>query len=247
MVLLRGRKMAMRNVNTNRILGSFGLLTLCAAFTLGCGGGAGTSAPSGRNLLSLAVQPANAGVLQGTTVNFAATATFDQPPLTQSNYPAQWASSDVTLATVDGNGVATCRQLGGPVTITASAANKNGGVTATATLTCESQVGEVELNPNQLDFACVYIPLLGCSCIPQKTTTLTNNGTSTLDINSISVSGSTFHFIASTCSQHLGAGQSCDIAVGWSRVQANGEVLVDDSGVGSPHRADLKGVLQCTP
>jgi len=239
--------MALRNVNTTRIFRSFGLLTLCAAFTLSCGGGAGTSAMPGRNLLSLAVQPANAGVLQGRTINFAATATFDRPPTTQSNYPAQWASSDITLATVDANGAATCLQVGGPITITASAAGKNGGVTATGTLTCESQVSEVELNPNELDFACVLIPVLGCSCIPQKTTTLTNNGASTLDINSISVSGSDFHFIASTCSQQLRAGQSCDIAVGWSRVQTNGEVLVDDSGAGSPHTVTLKGFVQCTP
>jgi len=217
------------------------------AFTLSCGGGAGTSPSQGRHLVSLAVHPANSFVLPGANVTFAATASFDQPPLTQSNYPSQWASSDTTLATIDANGVATCLQLGGPITITALASGKGGAVTATATLTCESQVGEVELNPNQLDFACVYIPVLGCSCIPQKTTTLTNNGTSTLDINRISVSGSDFHFIASTCSQQLGAGQSCDIAVGWSRVQANGEVLVDDSGTGSPHTATLKGIVQCKP
>ncbi len=245
MTLRWRKKMTMRDIKTNRILSGFGLLTLYATFALSCGGG--TSPSQGRNLVSLAVHPANSFVLQGATVTFAATASFDQPPLTQSNFPAQWASSDTTLATIDANGVATCLQLGGPITVNASASAKSGAVTATATLTCASQVAEVEFNPDPLGFICQPLLVIGCSCTAQGTTALINNGTSTLNINSISVSDSAFHLISSTCSQQLGAGQSCDIAVGWSRVPANGEVLVDDSGVGSPHTATLNGILQCTP
>jgi len=236
--------MTFRKLETSCVLGLFGLLTLCATLAVSSGCGA-PSIP--RNLLNISVHPANSFVLLGATVTFAATATFDRAPLTQDNFPAQWTSSDTSLATIDANGVATCVQLGGPITITASASNKGVAVTASATLNCSSQVSDVEFAPDPLRFACVYVFLLGCDCTPQKTTNLTNNGTTTLRINSITVPGPDYHLISTTCGPQLAAGESCSVAVGWSRVAREGAVLVDDNAVGSPHSATLSGALACTP
>lgn len=236
--------MTSASVKTNRVLSSFRLFSLCATFALNCG--CGSAVHPNRNLLSIAVHPANSFVLPGATVSFSATATFDLPPLTENDFPSQWASSDTTLATIDANGVATCVQLGGPITITASASAKGSTVTAAATLNCTSQVAEVEFAPDPLNFLCAQVgPLFSCACTPQNTTNLVNNGTSTLGINSISVPGSDYHLIATTCGKQLAPGDSCSIAVGWSRVQAQGEILVDDSAVGGPHTVTLSGTLLC--
>jgi hypothetical protein len=239
----------LRIVKTNCILSSIGLLSLCATFVLNCGCGAAASIPQNRNLLSIAVHPANSFVLPGATVPFAATASFDLPPVTENNFPAHWSSSDTTMATIDANGVATCVQQGGPITITASASEKGGTVTAAATLNCTSQVAEIEFAPDPQHFACapVVFPLFNCVCTPQKTTSLINNGTSTLRINSISVPGPAYQLIDTTCGQQLAPGDSCDIAVGWSRVAGQGEILVDDDAVASPHTATLSGVVLCRP
>jgi len=240
--------MTLRIVKPNCILSSIGLLSLCATFVLNCGCGGAASIPQNRNLLSIAVHPANSFVLPGATVPFAATASFDLPPLTENNFPAQWSSSDTTLATIDANGVATCVQQGGPITITVSATERASTVTAEATLNCTPQPAEIEFAPDPVQFVCARVgPLFSCACTPQKTANLINNGTSTLRINSISVPGPDYHLIATTCGQQLAPGDSCDIAVGWSRVARQGEILVDDNAVGSPQIATLSGHLLCTP
>ena len=234
------------NVNTTRAISFFGLLFLYATFALNCGGGS-TVHPN-RNLLSIAVHPANSFALPGATISFSATATFDLPPVKENNFASQWTSSDTTVATIDANGLATCVQLGGPITITASASARGGTVTAAAALNCTSQVAAIEFDPDPLDFVCAPVgPLFSCTCTPQNTTNLINNGTSTLSINSISVPGSDYHLIATTCGQQLAPGDSCGVAVGWSRVPVQGEILVDDNAVGSPHTATLRGTLTCTP
>lgn len=96
-----------------------------------CGG---VSIQPQRLLTNLSVQPATADAVEPDgTMPFIATATFNDPPATETNYPALWVSSDPEVATVDQNsGVATCLTQGGPVSITASAA----GVKASASLTC---------------------------------------------------------------------------------------------------------------
>lgn len=104
----------------------------------GCGGGSSTPLPPPlRQLVSVSVQPSAASAVQGGTSFFTATGTYDQAPTTQTNLPAQWASSDTNVATIDAStGVATCVSAGGPVTITASDAGKGGTVKGTAALTC---------------------------------------------------------------------------------------------------------------
>jgi len=228
-----------------RILCALGILTLVAVPFLSCGGG--KAAFQGRELIGLTVQPNNASVLQGATFPFSATASFDQAPTTEQDFPAHWVSSDPALATIDSNGAATCLAVGGPITITGSAPGKGGTVKATATLNCESAATDVTFNPDHLQFFCRNAINVGCQCIPQRTTTLTNSGTATLNINSITVGGSAYHLIATTCGQKVSSGESCDISVGWSRKQSIGSMQVNDDAAGSPQTVGLSGVLMCTP
>lgn len=110
-----------------------------------CGGG---SLQPPRLLIGLAVQPASAdAVAPDGTAPFSATATFNQPPTTESQYPVQWGSSDASIATVDpDSGLATCvTTQSGLVSITASA----GGTQASANLTCAPTV--------QLTGNCEYV------------------------------------------------------------------------------------------
>ena len=80
-----------------------------------------------RQLISLTIQPSPAIAVQRGSVTFSATGTFDQAPHTQTNLQVQWASSDSNVVTIDPNtGIATCVVVGGPLTITASAAGKGG-------------------------------------------------------------------------------------------------------------------------
>jgi hypothetical protein len=125
--------------------------------TANCGGGATFTS---RQLIALAVQPSPANAVQGGTVTFSATGTFDQAPTTQANLTAQWISSDPNIATVDPNtGAATCVGLGGPINVTASAAGKGGMVMGSGALTCRIRpngigVCDVDLNTHTLTGSC---------------------------------------------------------------------------------------------
>jgi hypothetical protein len=112
-----------------------GIFATIAVATASCGGGGASFAS--RQLIALVVQPSPANAVEGGTVTFSATGTFDQAPTTQVNFTAQWASSDPNIATVDPNtGTATCVGLGGPINVTASAAGKGGTVNGSGMLTC---------------------------------------------------------------------------------------------------------------
>ena len=127
-----------------------GITASIAMILASCGGGASIGQP--RRLIALAVQPSPASAVQGGTVTFRASGTFDQAPTTQSNLPVQWASSDSSVVTIDpGTGIATCVVVGGPIDITASAAGKGGMVAGSGTLTCRVRsdgAGQCEVNPS---------------------------------------------------------------------------------------------------
>lgn len=115
---------------------AFKIALMCAAIVLGsCGGGSlQTPVQQSRLLTGLVVEPATADAAEPNgTEPFSATATFNQPPTAQANYPVQWTSSGPSIATVDTNsGLATCLTQGGPISINASA----DGLHASASLTC---------------------------------------------------------------------------------------------------------------
>ena len=146
-----------------------GILIALAVAATNCGGGGATF--MARQLIALSVQPSPANVVQGGTVTFTATGTFDQAPTTQANFTAQWASSDPNIATVDPDtGVATCVAFGGPINVTASAPGRGGSVTGSGMLTCRLRPNgtgkcEVDVNTHSLTGNCSGLdPLLRNHC-----------------------------------------------------------------------------------
>jgi hypothetical protein len=125
----------------SRFLMRFAAIALCKAVSIFCGLGiavhiavlascGGGSMGQARQLVAVSVEPTPANAVQLGSITFSATGTFNQAPTTQTNLAVQWASSDSNVVTVDPNtGVATCLLVGGPISITASAAG-NGGMVA---------------------------------------------------------------------------------------------------------------------
>jgi hypothetical protein len=114
------------------------LASLCMLLA-SCGGSGATIGVGTRQLIGVAVQPRSSqAVVPNGTVTFSATGTFDQAPTTQLSLPVQWASSDSNVASIDPNtGIATCLAVGGPITVTASAAGKGGMIHGAGALTCQ--------------------------------------------------------------------------------------------------------------
>jgi hypothetical protein len=231
---------------TRTVLTSSGL-GISLAMMASCGG----SVMTPHQLVAIVVSPSGAGANQGDAVPFSATGTFAQPPTTETNIPAQWTSSDTNTATVNpSTGAATCVAVGGPVTITASAAGMSGTLQSTATLTCAPQgTGPVKLVPNSLTFAC-HLDLTGsCSCSPPETTTLTNSLSTNLTIDSITVAGAAFSE-SNNCGTSVGPGQSCTINVSWNPKtipDTGGPVTVGDSDSTSPQTVSLPVLKRCNP
>ena len=119
-------------------------LVAFAATSLGCG--SSNMPGSSRSLTSVAVQPGTAEATAPTgTLPFIALGTFNQAPTTD-DVTAQWSSSDTGVVTIDAaTGIATCIAVGGPVTITAQASQKQ----AVAQLTCVA-------SPQPASGSCVY-------------------------------------------------------------------------------------------
>jgi hypothetical protein len=121
------------------ILYEVGSLASLGMILAGCGGGGATIGVGTRQLIGVSVQPASGqAVAPNGTATFSATGTFDQAPTIQTSLPVQWASSDPNVASIDPNtGIATCLAVGGPITVTASAAGKGGMIHGSGTLTCQ--------------------------------------------------------------------------------------------------------------
>lgn len=111
------------------------LLTLLAS----CGGGSSdtrTGASAAIAVTNVSVTPATAILALGSSTTFAATVA----PADAADDTVTWTSSDATIATVSGSGVATC-VAPGTSTISASAANGDEGH---GTLTCEKPFSVLE-------------------------------------------------------------------------------------------------------
>jgi hypothetical protein len=223
-------------------------LGISLAVMASCGGGANFPP---RQLIALVVSPTGAGANQGDTVPFSATGTFDQAPTTQTNVPAQWSSSDTSTANIDPNtGAATCVGTGGPVTITASAAGMRGTLQGTGELTCAAPgSGPVKLVPNSVFFGCFLDQIGKCDCRTGAATTLTNSLSTSLTINSITVSGPAFSE-SNNCGTSVGPGQSCRINVSWSpktMPDTGGPLTISDSDSTSPQTVPLGLFKRCNP
>jgi hypothetical protein len=110
---------------------------------------------------------------------------------------------------------------------------------------------EVALS-GSLRFGCFPGPIfLGghCVCNTSGTAMLTNMGTTSLDISSITISGDFSE--TNNCPASLGAGQSCSIGVTWLKSVAgpfsSGTLSVFDNGGASPQTVPLSAQKHCTP
>jgi len=225
-------------------LSGFWILFSFAVLAASCGGGSMAS----RQLIALAVQPSSKIAIQGDTVSFNATGTFDQAPTTQPNMPAQWTSSDESIASIDPNtGKATCVAIGGPVTITASASGKAGMLHSSGALTCATSPNPVAaLSNTTLKFECNNYAGWGCRC-GSANPTLTNTGGATLAIDSITITKWDFTQ-TNDCSSSLEPAQLCHISIGfhpkWLGTYSS-VLQVTDSAADSPQGIALSGTANC--
>jgi hypothetical protein len=223
----------------------FGGLLSSAVLATSCGGG--SMAP--RQLIALAVQPSSTIAIQGDAVSFSATGTFDQAPTTQPNMPAQWTSSDASIATIDPNtGKATCITLGGPVTITASTSGKAGMLHSSGALTCAISPNPVPtLSDTTLKFECNNYGGWGCHC-GSANPTLTNTGGATLAIDSIAIMPTWPFSQTNDCGSSLEPAQLCHIAIKFYPTwlgSFSAALMVTDNAAGSPQGIALQGTANC--
>ena len=113
------------------------IVLLCLSLLSGCGAGSlgpGVGGPS-RSLVSIAITPANAALLLGTLQQFTATGTYSDDSSQDITGSVTWSSSDTSVASIAGGGLATALTLGS-VTISAT----SGSVTGSTTVNVQSAV-----------------------------------------------------------------------------------------------------------
>jgi hypothetical protein len=132
----------------------------------------------------------------------------------------------------------------GPRTATLSISDNASGSPQTVYLNGTGTM--VELSPTHLSFGCFPVgPLGSCVCNYRGTTTLTNVGSTPLDITGIAISTSFSQ--SNTCGTSVAAGESCGINVEWLGSFYFGEIDVIDNGGASPQRVSLSARKYCTP
>jgi uncharacterized protein YjdB len=120
------------------VLVCLSLLVGCGAGSLGPGVGGPSPGPSpgpSRSLVSIAITPANAALLLGALQPFTATGTYSDHSSEDITDSVTWSSSDISVASIAGGGLATALTLGS-VTISAT----SGSVTGSTTVNVQSAV-----------------------------------------------------------------------------------------------------------
>ena len=113
------------------------IVLVCLSLFSGCGAGSlgpGVGGPS-HSLVSIAITPANAALLLGTLQQFTATGTYSDHSSQDITDSVTWSSSDISVASIAGGGLATALTLGS-VTISAT----SGSVTGSTTVNVQSAV-----------------------------------------------------------------------------------------------------------
>ncbi|PYX08243.1 MAG: hypothetical protein DMG88_11265 [Acidobacteria bacterium] len=113
------------------------IVLVCLSLFSGCGAGSlgpGVGGPS-RSLVSIAITPVNAALLLGTLQQFTATGTYSDHSSQDITDSVTWSSSDISVASIAGGGLATALALGS-VTISAT----SGSVTGSTTVNVQSAV-----------------------------------------------------------------------------------------------------------
>ena len=100
--------------------------------------------------------------------------------------------------------------------------------------------GPLSLAPNSVEF---NSQMVGTSSAPQ-TVTGTNQGTVSINISNIAISGAGFVISGNSCGTSLGVGSSCTVSVTFAPSaagDASGTLTFTDSAIGSPQSVSLQG------
>ena len=201
----------------------------------GAVGASASANVSAATLSSIAVSPQSPSIRFGATQQFMATGTYSDGSTQDVTSTVTWSSSATTVAVSSNRpgsaGLATSSGIGNS-TITASV----GSVSASTLLTVSAAT--VALSPSSLNF--VNQPVGGTST-PQSVT-FTNTGNATLQITSITTTGSFDQ--TNTCGSSLNAGASCSISVTFTPLTADvvtGTVVITDDAATSPQTISLSG------
>src|SRR5580704_1293827 len=100
-------------------------------------------------------------------------------------------------------------------------------------------------SPTHLGFACVVLTGLGCRCTAEQHGMVSNFGTTSLNVNSVTITGP--YTSGDTCTTALEPGQSCVFSVHWSQASGHGIISFFDNADGSPQTVPLNGNAQCGP
>jgi Abnormal spindle-like microcephaly-assoc'd, ASPM-SPD-2-Hydin len=223
--------------------GGFNWSTAIGSFTFpGCGSG-------GSPNFNLATSPNSVTIIQGNS----GTSTITVNPFNGFDGSVQLSASGLPSGVTAGfnpNPTTTTSTLTltatgsaaiGTVTVTITGVSGSLTRTAYLSLTVEPAVTGISVSPTALVFGAVVVEATSKA----KTTTLTNGGSATLDINSITTSGD-FALATSTkpCGSTLAAGKSCVIDVTFTPTQSGartGTLSINDNGTNSPQTVSLSG------
>ncbi len=220
--------------------GGFNWSTAIGSFTFpGCGSG-------GTPNFNLGTNPNTVTIVQGSSGTSTITVTpyngFDgSVQLSASGLPngvtAAFVPNPTTTTstlTLTASGSATL----GTVTVTITGVSGSLTRTAYVSLTVEPEVTGISVSPTALPFGTVVVMATSAA----KTATLTNGGSATLDINSITTSGDFAQ--TNTCGSTLAAGKSCKISVKFTPTQVGartGTLSINDNASNSPQTVSLSG------
>ena len=115
-----------RAFGLTRLAGLLGLVALLAACGGGGGGGGSTNPPPSVTLSSIAVTPASASVVAGSTLQFTATGSYSDGTTKDLTSTVNWTSSDASKATIAATSGLATGVAAGTATITATSGSISG-------------------------------------------------------------------------------------------------------------------------
>jgi hypothetical protein len=103
------------------------------------------------------------------------------------------------------------------------------------------------LSSTSLIFECRNVINAGCQCITQRSITLSNYGSQTLNISGMTITGPFSE--GNNCGTSLQPGRFCTISVTWleQKGSGSGTLSITDNATGSPQMVFLSGEKLCTP
>ncbi len=127
-----------------RMAGSALLTLLLGFFLSGCGGG--STPPPTPQLVSIKLTPSNPILVRGTTLQLTATGSFSDQTTKDLSTQVRWASSNVSIVTIDNSGLATAIQ-GGTADVSASLNGISTSTLMTVTTTTLVAIAITPANP----------------------------------------------------------------------------------------------------